>query len=91
MPATPEEFERLIDAFDNAHAPVARAMADLLLRGNVILEEHQMLEGPIGDAFEAFVFNMLAEQGISKEAFAETLRALVRLRDTIDHLDQLPP
>ena len=91
MPATPEEMERLVTAFEKAHAPIARAMADLLLRGNVILEDHLMLEGPIGDAFEAFVFSVLAERGIDKEAFAATLIALDRLRDTIDELDRLPP
>ncbi|VTU29443.1 hypothetical protein H6CHR_03196 [Variovorax sp. PBL-H6] len=91
MPVTPEEMKRLIEAFDNGHAPVARAMANLLIRGNVILEEHQMLEGRIGDAFESFVFEVLVEHGVSQEAFAETLQALVRLRDTIDHLEQLFP
>ena len=91
MPATPEEMERLVEAFEKAHAPVARAMADLLVRGNVILEEHRMLEGPIGDDFEAFVFDVLQKHGIQKEAFAKTLVDLDRLRDTIDQLDQLPP
>jgi len=90
MPATPEEMERLVNAFEKAHPPVARAMADLLLRGNVILEEHRMLEGPVGDGFEAFVFSILAEHGIQKEAFAATLIALDHLRDTIEELDRLP-
>ena len=84
-------MERLIDAFDKAHGPIARAMADLLIRGNVILEEHRLLEGKVGDAFEAFVFNVLAEHSIGKDEFAQTLRALERLRETIDQLDQLPP
>ncbi|MDR6536984.1 hypothetical protein [Variovorax soli] len=66
-------------------------MADLLLRGNVILEEHQLLDGDVGDGFEAFVLGVLQEHRISKEVFAETLIALSRLRETIDHLDQLPP
>lgn len=91
MPATPEELKRLVDAFEEAHAPVARAMADLLIRGNVILEEHRMLEGPIGDAFEAFVFRVLDDNAIQKETFAKTLVALDRLRETVDQLDQLPP
>lgn len=91
MPATPEEMKRLVDAFEEAHAPVARAMADMLLSGNVILEEHQLLEGPVGEAFEAFVFSVLAERGIHKEAFAATLVDLDRLRDTIEELDRLPP
>ena len=91
MPATPEELRRLIYEFDEAHAPVARAMADLLVRGNVILQEHELLDSPIGNAFEEFVFKSLAEQGIRKEAFASALRGLQRLRETIDQLDQLPP
>ena len=91
MPATPDEMKRLLDAFEHAHAPMARAMADLLIRGNLILEEHRLLEGPVGDAFEAFVFATLAEHGIRKEEFAKTLVALDRLRETIDQLDQLPP
>ena len=91
MPATPEELKQLIDTFEQAHAPIARAMADLLVRGNVILEDHQLLEGPVGDGFEEFVFNVLAEGGITKAEFAATLVAYDRLRETIDQLDQLPP
>jgi len=91
MPATPEELRRLVNSFEEAHAPVARAMADLLVRGSILLKDYQMLEGPIGDAFEAFVFGVLHEQGIQRERFAQTLRALNHLRATIDHLDQLPP
>jgi len=90
MPATPEEMKRLVDAFEDAHAPVARAMADLLVRGNILLEDYQMREGPVGDAFEAFVFSVLHEHGIRREAFAKTLVALNHLRETIDHLDRLP-
>jgi hypothetical protein len=91
MTATREEIKKLVDSFKDRHAPVARVMADLLLRGNVLLEEHQMLEGSIGDAFEAFVFRVLGEHGVRKEVFADTLVALSQLRETIDHLDQLPP
>lgn len=91
MPATPEEIKMLVDAFEGAHPRVARAMADLLLRGNVILEEHSLLEGTVGDAFEVFVFKVLDEHGIGKDQFASTLIAFERLRDTIDHLDQIPP
>ena len=90
MPAPPEEMGRIIDAFEDAHAPVARMMADLLVRGNILLEDYQMLEGPIGDAFEAFVFSVLHEHGIQRDAFAKTLVALNQLRKTIDHLDRLP-
>ena len=91
MPATPEEMKTLVSAFEAAHAPVARAMADLLLQGNVVLEEHGLLEDPIGDAFETFVLATLAEHDIQQEAFAATLIDLTRLRDTIDELDHLPP
>ena len=90
MPATPEEMKRLVEEFEKAHAPLARAMADLLIRGNVILEEHRVLESAIGDAFEAFVLETLHEHGIQKEEFADTLIALERLRSTIDQLDQIP-
>ena len=90
MPATPEDMKRLVDTFEDAHAPVARAMADLLVRGNILLEDDQMLEGRIGHAFEAFVFSVLHEHGIRREAFAKTLLALNHLRVTIDHLDRLP-
>ncbi|MDR6539490.1 hypothetical protein [Variovorax soli] len=81
----------LVDAFESAHPRMAGAMADLLIRGNVILEEHQLLEGTVGDAFEAFIFKVLDEHGIGKDQFAATLIAFERLRDTIEHLDQLPP
>ena len=91
MPTTPEEFQRLVHAFDRAHRPMARAMADLMVRGNVILEEHGLLEGSVGDAFEAFVFGVLAEHRIGQEEFAATLIDLERLHATIDHLDNLPP
>lgn len=91
MPATPEELNALVDAYDKAHPSMARAMAELLVRGNVILEDHELLEGAVGDRLEAFVFNVLADHNISKEAFAATLIAYERLRDTIHQLDQLPP
>ena len=54
----PEEMERLVEGFEKAHAPVARARADLLVRGNVILEEHRMLEGAIGDALAKGIANL---------------------------------
>jgi hypothetical protein len=91
VPATPEELKSLVDAYDQAHPSLARAMAELLVRGNVILEDHRLLEGEVGDRFEAFVFHVLAEHSIGKEAFAATLIAYERLRDTIDQLDRLPP
>ena len=90
MPATREEMKKLLDAFEDAHPPVARAMADLLVRGSILLKEYHMLEGPVGDAFEMFVFSVLHEHGIQRQAFARTRVALDRLRDTIDQLDQLP-
>lgn len=91
MPATPEEMKTLVSAFEAAHPHLARAMADLLLQGNVVLEEHGLLDDPVGDAFEAFVLSTLTEHGIQEEAFAATLIGLTRLRDTIDELDHLPP
>lgn len=91
MAATPEELKLLVDAFEAAHPRMARAMAELLLRGNVILEDHRLLDGAVGDAFEGFVFSTLDKYGIKKDQFAETLIAFERLRETIDHLDQIPP
>jgi hypothetical protein len=91
VPATPEELKTLVDAYDQAYPSVARAMAELLVRGNVILEDHKLLDGKVGDQFEAFVFNVLDDRYISKEAFAATLIAYERLRDTLGQLDQLPP
>ena len=91
MAATPEEMRRLVNAYEKSHSQMARAMADLLVRGNVTLEEHRLLESEVGGRFEAFVLDILAEHNISKEAFAATLIAYERLRDTIDQLDQLPP
>jgi hypothetical protein len=39
VPAAPAEMKSLIDAINAAHAPFARAMANLLLRGDVTREE----------------------------------------------------
>jgi hypothetical protein len=91
VPATPEEIKQLVDDFERAHPPVARALVDLLARGSNILEEHRLLDGPIGASFEAFVFKVLDAHGISRKTFASTSIALERLRRTVDQLDQLPP
>jgi hypothetical protein len=89
MPATPEEMERLVGEFERAHPSVARALADLLVRGNTILAEHGLLQGPLGDAFKAFVLHSINEQGLTKKEFADTLSALNRLRVTVEELDRL--
>ena len=90
MPATPEEMKQLIDAFEAAHPPVARALADLLARGRSILEEHRMLDDPLGEQFEAMIFKLSAEHGISRQALQSALKALARVRITVEQLDQLP-
>lgn len=90
MPATPNEFAALTAAFDKAHSRPARALADLLLMGNVTLESHDALEGPIGDAFEKFVMDCAMEEGVSITEFKAAVRGLGELRATLDELDQLP-
>ncbi len=62
----------------------------MMVRGNALLEEHELLESRVGDRFEAFVFDMLAEYGIAPARFAETLRAFERMRETLDHLEAFP-
>ncbi|GAA4358130.1 hypothetical protein GCM10023165_52770 [Variovorax defluvii] len=90
MPATPHEFAALTAAFEKAHSRPARALAELLLVGNVALEGHDSLDGPIGDAFEEFVVNCAEQHGVSLADFKAAVTALGNLRATLDELDQLP-
>ena len=89
MPATPEEMKALIDAFEAAHPPVARALADLLVRGKAILEEHHTLSIPLGDDFEALVVELSVGHGVSRQMLDSTVAALERVRITLEHLDGL--
>jgi hypothetical protein len=82
MPATPEEFQRVVEAFERAHEPLVRALADLHLRGNMILEEHGFLEERLGDQFEEFILASLRSNGSTKEQFAAALRDLDKMHTT---------
>jgi hypothetical protein len=90
MPATSDEISALRAEFERGHRLPARALAELLLIGNVILEDHQLLEGPLGVAFERFVMEALAEQDIEVGEFAAAVKALGTLRATLAELQQLP-
>lgn len=83
-------MKALVDAFEAAYTPVARALADLLIRGKAILEEHRTLPTPLGDDFEALVFKLSAEHGISRQALQSASAALERVRITVEQLEQLP-
>jgi hypothetical protein len=90
MPATSDEIDALRAEFERAHRRPARALAELLLLGNVILEDHQLLEGPLGVAFERFVVEALSDQGVEVGEFAAAVKALGALRATLAELQQLP-
>lgn len=90
MPATPEEMKTLLEAFEATNPPVARALADLLARGKVILEEHRLLLGPLGEDFEALVFKLAEDHAVSRRALANAMAELERIRVTVDELDTLP-
>jgi hypothetical protein len=90
MPATPQEVATLQQAYEQAHSRPARALAELLLVGNVILESHELLEGRIGEAFEGFVLASLQESDVSQDDFKAALVALGTLRATLDELERLP-
>jgi hypothetical protein len=90
MTATSDEIAALQAEFERSHRRHARALAELLLLGNVILEDHQLLEGEMGDAFERFVLQCLSEQGIEVGEFAAAVKALGTLRATLAELQQLP-
>lgn len=90
MTATSDEIAALRAEFERSHRRPARALAELLLLGNVILEERQLLEGKTGDAFEQFVLQSLSDQGVEVGEFAAALKALGALRATLAELQQLP-
>lgn len=90
MPATPEEMEVLVNAFESAHPPAARALADLLERGKRILEEHRILYTPLGEQFEEMMFKLSADHDVSRQMLNDTGAALERVRITVEQLDQLP-
>lgn len=90
MTATTSEIAALRAEFERAHSRVARALAELLLLGNVILEDHELLEGKIGDAFEQFVLQSLSGEGVELGEFAAAVKALGTLRETLAELQQLP-
>ena len=56
----------------------------------MILEDHQLLEGKTGDAFEQFVLQSLSDQGVEVGEFAAAVKALGTLRATLAELQQLP-
>jgi hypothetical protein len=90
MPATPEEMKHLVDEFESGHSPVARALADLLVRGKGILQEHRQIDKSMNDAFEELVLRLSQDHGVSRQMLNDTVAALERVRITVDHLDQLP-
>jgi len=90
MTATVAELATLRGAFAEGHSRAARALADLMLSGNVCLETFEVLEGPIGDAFEAFIVRCVQDQGVSLTQFKAAVKALVALKATLAELEQLP-
>ncbi|VTU20212.1 hypothetical protein SRS16CHR_02597 [Variovorax sp. SRS16] len=90
MPATPQEVAALRRTFEQEHRKPARALAELLLIGNVLLESHEALEGRLGERFEAFVLESLEDEGVSHSEFARAVQALQDLRSTLETLDGLP-
>ena len=90
VPATPEEMKLLVDAFENAYPPLARALADLLVRGVDILDEHRLGKAPLSGDFEALIFKLSQDCGISEQVLSSAVSALRRLRVTVEQLDRLP-
>jgi hypothetical protein len=90
MAATPQEVAALRKAFEQDHRKPARALAELLLMGNVLLESHDVLEGQLGERFEAFVIESLDAEGVSHAEFARAVQALNDLRTTLAALEDLP-
>jgi hypothetical protein len=90
MTATSDEIAALRAEFERSHRRPARALAELLLLENLILEDHQLLEGKIGDAFEKFVLQSLSDEGVEVGEFAAAVKALGTLRATLTELQQLP-
>lgn len=90
MPATTAEFAAITAAYESTHRPPARAVAELLITGNIGLEANRVLEGPIGDAFEAFVLQCASDQGMTVEEFGVAVAAFGPLRETLAESDGLP-
>ena len=90
MPATRQEIEALQLAFERSHSRPARALADLLEVGSICLAKHKVREGPIGEAFELFVGQCLADQVVTIGQFTAAVKALGVLKATLAELDQLP-
>lgn len=90
MTATRDEIAALMADFEQAHSRPARALAELLLLGNVILGGHDLLEGEVGIAFDRFVLEALSQQSIAVDEFAAAVQALGKLRETLAELQSLP-
>jgi hypothetical protein len=90
MAATLEEVAALKRAFEREHRKPARALAELLVVGNALLEVHDSLDGEIGDAFEEFVLRCLDSQGVGLEELKRAVEAVGALRATLVELDNLP-
>lgn len=90
MTATLDELATLRVAFEEGHSRAARALADLMFSGNACLEVREVLEGPIGDAFETFIVRCVQDQGVSLTQFKAAVEALVALKATLAELEQLP-
>jgi hypothetical protein len=90
MTATSDEIAALMADFEQSHSRPARALAELLLLGHVILDGHDLLEGEVGIAFERFVLEALSQRGIEVDEFAAAVQALSKLRETLVELQSLP-
>lgn len=83
MPATPAEFSAINAAHEAAHRLPARALAELILAGDVALESNEAPDGPIGCASEAFVLQCARDQGVTLEEFQAAVAGLGHLGETL--------
>ncbi|CAN7774859.1 hypothetical protein LJR290_007734 [Variovorax sp. LjRoot290] len=90
MTITSYEITALRADFKRSHRRPARALAELLMLGNAVLEDHEMLEGEVGNAFERFVLESLSQQGVESGEFAAAVLALGKLRTTLAELQSIP-
>ena len=90
MPATPEEMQRLVDAFEKAHPPLARVLADLFLRGRCILEDHHSVGSSVVPEFEKLVVMLAQQQGMSEIELSAAIADLRRVQVTVEQLERLP-
>jgi len=90
MPATPEEMKRLVDAFERAHAPLARALADLFTRGSDILEEHRLVDSSVVPDFKSLILKIAEERCVSEQDLSAAVSDLRRLHVTVEQLERLP-